>query len=150
MLLRSKKTAAFYTSLDREAIVASIKRAEAKSFGEIRVHLHHGKVADARAAAERTFLRLGMDKTRHGSGCLIFIAPDSQAFAVIGGAGIHEKVGTPFWSEARDAAQRRFAEGKFTEGIVDAVDRLGDALAMHFPKRGAADANELPDEVSED
>ena len=91
-----------------------------------------------------------MAETVHGTGCLLFLAPESRSFAVIGGAGIHEKVGDGFWADARDAAQALFAQGKFTEGIVAAVDRLGDALALFFPKSGPADTNELPDEVSED
>jgi uncharacterized membrane protein len=147
---KSRKTSAFFASLERDKIVEAIQRAEAKSFGEIRVHLHHGKIADARAGAEKAFRRLGMDKTRHGSGCLVFIAPDSRAFAVIGGAGIHEKVGETFWGAARDEAQRLFAQGKFTEGIVAAIDLLGEALTRHFPKRGEADTNERPDDVTED
>jgi uncharacterized membrane protein len=149
-MAKTEKTKAFYDGLDRPAVVEAIQRAEAKSLGEIRVHLHHGSVSDAKREAEKTFQRLGMDKTIRGTGCLVFIAPDARAFAVIGGVGIHEKVGDEFWTGARDAAQARFAEGKFTEGIVAAVDRLGDALALHFPKAGLADTNELPDEVSED
>ena len=149
-MAKSKKTAAFFAGLDRPAIVEAIKRAEAKSLGEIRVHLHHGSVSDALEAAKATFVRLGMDKTVHGTGCLLFIAPDTRAFAVIGGAGIHEKVGDTFWNEARDAARACFSQGRFTEGIVTAVDKLGDALALFFPKRGPADTNELPDDVSED
>jgi uncharacterized membrane protein len=145
-----KHVKAFFESLDRPAIVEAIKRAEAGSHGEIRVHLHHGPVADARAEAERTFLRLGMEKTSRGSACLIFLAPDSRAFAVVGGTGIHEKVGDAFWLEARDAARACFAEGRFTDGIVAAVEKLGDALARFFPKDGVPDANELPDDVSED
>jgi uncharacterized membrane protein len=141
---------AFFESLDRPAIVAAIAEAEARSFGEIRVHLHHGSVRDARAAAEKTFLKLGMDRTARGSGCLIFLAPASRAFAVVGGTGIHAKVGDAFWAEARDAASGKFSEGKFTEGIVAAVAKLGDALARHFPKDGTPDVNELPDDVSED
>jgi uncharacterized membrane protein len=140
----------FFDGLDRPAIVEAIRRAEARSFGEIRVHLHHGPVADARAEAEKTFLRLGMDKTARGSGCLVFLAPASRAFAVVGGTGIHEKVGDPFWLEARDAARARFTEGKFTEGILAALEKLGDALALFFPKDGTSDRNELPDDVSED
>jgi uncharacterized membrane protein len=91
-----------------------------------------------------------MEKTVYGTGCLLFLAPESRAFAVIGGTGIHEKVGDGFWVEARDAAQVLFVGGKFTEGIITAVDKLGDALALFFLKRGPADTNELPDEVSED
>ena len=144
------KTKDFFEGLDREAIVAAIRAAEDKSYGEIRVHLHHGAVGDAKAEAEKTFLRLGMDKTARGSACLIFIAPDSRSFAVVGGVGIHEKVGDGFWLEARDAAREKFLEGRFTEGIVAAVGKLGDALALFFPKDGLADRNELPDDVSED
>lgn len=149
-MARSRKVAAFFDGLDRPAIVEAIGRAEAKSFGEIRVHLHHGPVPDALEAAKAAFVRLGMEKTARGSGCLVFIAPDSRAFAVIGGSGIHEKVGDAFWTQARDAAQALFADAKFTEGIVAAVDKLGDALALFFPKGTVADTNELPDEVSED
>ncbi len=149
-MVKSEKAKSFFDGLDRPAIVAAISRAEAKGLGEIRVHLHHGAVNDAREEAEKTFLKLGMDKTIRGSGCLVFIAPESRAFAVIGGTGIHEKVGDAFWAEARDAARARFAEGKFTEGIVAAVDKLGDALALFFPNTGPKDTNELPDEVSED
>jgi uncharacterized membrane protein len=147
---RSRKAAEFFDGLDRPAIVEAIKQAESKSFGEIRVHLQDGPVSDALEAAKAAFKRLGMDKTVYGSGCLLFLAPESRAFAVIGGTGIHEKVGDSFWAEARDAAQALFADGKFTEGIVTAVDKLGDALALFFPKRGPADTNELTDEVSED
>jgi uncharacterized membrane protein len=148
--MAAKRARAFFEGLDRPAIVEAIKRAEARSHGEIRVHLHHGSVADARAAAERTFLRLGMEKTARGSACLIFLAPDSRAFAVVGGSGIHEKVGDAFWLEARDAARACFAEERFTEGIVAAVEKLGDALARFFPKDGVPGVNELPDDVSED
>ncbi|MBK9063532.1 MAG: TPM domain-containing protein [Acidobacteria bacterium] len=143
-------TKAFFENLDRPAIVEAIRRAEARSFGEIRVHLHHGTVADARLEAESTFLKLGMDKTARGSGCLIFIAPASRKFAVVGGTGIHERVGDGFWLEARDATLGPFREGRFTEGIVGAVGKLGDALALFFPKDGVSDRNELPDDVSED
>ena len=150
-MAKSEKAKSFFDGLDRPAIVEAIGRAEARSLGEIRVHLHHGAVNDARADAEKAFLRLGMDKTIQGTGCLVFIAPESRAFAVIGGSGIHEKVSEGFWAEARDAARARFAEGKFTEGIVEAVTSLGDALAKHFPKvEREENPNELPDEVSED
>ncbi len=140
----------FFEGLDRPAIVEAIRKAEGKGRGEIRVHLQHGRVADPRKAAEATFLRLGMDRTVHRTGCLVFIAPEERSFAVVGDVAIHEKVGDAFWLGARDAAAARFAEGKFTEGIVAAIDRIGDVLAEHFPRAsGEKDADELSNEVSE-
>jgi uncharacterized membrane protein len=148
---KGPKTKDFFEGLDRVAIAESIRQAEEKGFGEIRVHLHHGRAGDVRRAAEKTFLRLGMDRTARRTGCLIFIAPRDRAFAVVGDTAIHEKAGDAFWDGARDAAAARFAEGKFTEGILAAVERIGEVLARHFPKgAGEADTNELPDEVSED
>ncbi len=151
MARRARSAASdFFEGLDRPAIVEAIRRAEAKGQGEIRVHLQHGKVGDARKAAEATFLRLGMDRTAHRTGCLIFIAPEERTFAVVGDVAIHEKVGDSFWIEARNAAASRFAEGRFTEGIVAAVDRIGDVLGAHFPTPpGEKDTDELADEVSE-
>jgi len=140
----------FFEGLDRPAIVDAIHRAEERGFGEIRVHLQHGRVADARAEAERAFVRLGMARTVRRTGCLLFIAPEERAFAVVGDRAIHERVGDGFWLEARDAAAALFAEGKFTEGVVAAIERIGVALAAHFPKAaGQPDTNELPDDVSE-
>ncbi len=149
----AKKSGAkeFFENLDRPAILEAIRRAEAKGRGEIRVHLHHGRVGDVRKAAEATFLRLGMDRTAHRTGCLIFIVPEERSFAVIGDTAVHEKVGDAFWHGARDAAAARFAEGRFAEGIVAAVDRIGDVLAEHFPAGpGETDVDELPNELSED
>jgi len=148
----AKRTVAkdFFEGLDRPAIVEAIRRSEAKGRGEIRVHLQHGKVGDARKAAEATFLRLGMDRTEHRTGCLIFLVPEERSFAVVGDVAIHEKAGDSFWLRARDDAAARFAEGRFTEGIVAAVDRIGEVLAAHFPAGpDGADADELPNEVSE-
>jgi uncharacterized membrane protein len=151
--MAAKKTSAssFFEGLDRPAIVEAIRRAESKGRGEIRVHLHRGGVSDAQAEAVKVFEKLGMTKTEKRSGCLIFIAPEARAFAVIGDKGIHDSVGDDFWKGARDAAAARFAEGKFTEGIVAAVTTVGEALAKHFPKsEGEANPNELPDDVTED
>ncbi len=148
----AKKSGAreFFENLDRPAIVEAIRRAEAKGRGEIRVHLQHGRVGDVRKAAEATFLKLGMNRTVHRTGCLIFIVPDERSFAVIGDVAVHEKVGDAFWLAARDAAAARFAEGRFAEGIVSAVDRIGDILAKHFPRpSGERDVDELPNDVTE-
>jgi uncharacterized membrane protein len=150
-MTKRQSTQEFLGQLDRAAIVAAIREAESKGLGEVRVHLHKGRVSDPRAEAEKVFTRLGMAATAHRTGCILFIAPEERAFAVIGDKAIHEKVGDDFWLDARDAAARHFAEGRFTEGIVAAVARLGEALARHFPREaGAADVNELPDDVTED
>jgi uncharacterized membrane protein len=115
----------------------------------VRVHVARGAVEDAQAAAAAQFETLGMTATAERNGVLVFVAPASQRFAVIGDADIHQRCGEAFWREVSAAMEGAFREGRFTEGIVEAVARVGEALARHFPPTGAADDNELPDEVSE-
>ena len=42
-----------------------------------------------------------------------------------------------------------FRKGEWTEGVVKGIERVGEVLARHFPRR-AGDTNQLPDEVTED
>jgi uncharacterized membrane protein len=141
----------FLDALDHGRIVKAIADAEARSRGEIRVHVSQKPVEDPQAAAARQFEALGMTKTAERNGVLLFVAPASQAFAVIGDQGIHERCGPDFWKDVAAAVEKDFKGARYTDGIVKGVTRLGDALAIHFPRQtGAADSNELPDQVTED
>jgi uncharacterized membrane protein len=133
---------------DHERIVAAIAEAEKRSSGQIRVHLHHRSVRDPMAAAKTVFERLGMTKTAEKNGALVFVAPKSRNFAILGDSGIHEKCGDGFWREAADAMSAHFRRGDFAGGIVATIGKLGDALAAHFPRREGT-VNELPDEIDE-
>ena len=73
------KPDAFVASLDDERIVAAIREAEARSRGEIRVHVAEREVADPRAEAAAVFERLGMADTAERNGVLLFVAPESQS-----------------------------------------------------------------------
>ena len=145
------QTKRFLGALDHERIVKAIQEAEARSRGEVRVHVSQKDVGDVEGAAARQFERLGMAQTAERNGVLLFVAPVSQRFAVIGDQGIHDRCGLPFWKDVAEAVEADFRAGRFTDGIVKGVTRAGDALATHFPRQeGRADRNELPDEVTED
>lgn len=140
---------AFVASLDDEKIVAAIREAEARSRGEIRVHVAEREVADPRTEAALVFEKLGMEETAERSGVLLFVAPESQSITVLGDRGVHERCGDAFWATVVEAVRDEFRAGRFTEGLVAGVRALGDELARHFPRRpGDADRNELPDGVS--
>jgi len=129
--------------------VAAIREAEARSRGEIRVHLALRAVADPRAEAVRVFDRLGMSRTGERNGVLILVAPASQAIAVIGDQDIHARAPEAWWGTVADAIRDEFRAGRYTEGIVAGVRAVGDELARHFPRgAGESDRNELPDGVS--
>jgi uncharacterized membrane protein len=143
------KPKAFISQLDEAKLVAAIAEAERKTSGEIRVFLSHKKPDDAVAAAQHAFDRLGMAKTRHRNGVLIFVAPKARKFAVIGDAGVHERCGDEFWTALADEMSGHFRKGEFTSGIVHGIRKAGELLAGHFPRR-PGDTNQLPDDIAHD
>ena len=145
------QTESFLGALDHERIVKAIQDAESRSRGEVRVHVSRQAVQDPEAAAARQFEALGMTRTAERNGVLLYVAPVSQIFAVVGDEGIHARCGVDFWKDVAAAMETDFRAGHYTDGIVKGVARVGEALATHFPRQeGTADANELSDEVTED
>ena len=142
------RTNDFMEKLEHARIVRSIAAAEMKTSGEIRVFIRRGELPDPVAAAREQFEKLGMTATRERNGVLIFVAPRSQKFAVIGDEGIHRHCGDEFWQRLVEAMQAEFKAANFTDAIVRAIEEAGDLLAQHFPRR-PDDRNELPNAVEE-
>jgi uncharacterized membrane protein len=130
------KTKELFTRLDHDRIVVAIHDAEKHTSGEIRVYVSHRKVAEPREAGARRFLKLGMDKTKQRNAVLIYLAPESQNFAVLGDTAVHAQCGEAFWGDVAAAMRELFRQGKFTEGIIHGIDTAGKLLAQHFPKDG--------------
>ena len=126
----------FLDRLDHDRIVKAIAAAERKTSGEIRVHIHHRKVADPLKTGTEIFEKLGMTRTLERNGVLLFVAPKSRNFAVLGDTAVHEKCGADFWEKVASAMRERFREGKFTEGIAAAVEEVGELLSTHFAATG--------------
>jgi uncharacterized membrane protein len=141
----------FSSRIDDERIVAAIRAAEARGRGEVRVHVTRDAVGDAQTAAVEVFERLRMTATAERNGVLIYVAPRSRAFAVIGDRGVHQHCPEGFWRDVADAMRDDFREGRFTEGIVRGVERVGEVLGRAFPRETSReDTNELSDAVSRD
>jgi uncharacterized membrane protein len=139
----------FLRQLRHEEIVAAIREAELHTSGEIRVFISHKPIEEPVAAAQAAFLHLGMDRTREHNGVLIFVAPRTRQFAVIGDAGIHARCGDSFWQELAAAMTDHFRKSEFTPALLHGVKRAGELLAQHFPRR-PDDRNELPDRIAND
>jgi uncharacterized membrane protein len=139
----------FVSALVHERIHAAIHAAELRSSGEIRVMISHKPAPDPVTTAQQAFLQLGMQQTRHRNAVLIFVAPRSHTFAVIGDEAVHAKCGDEFWRELAGTMAGHFKRGEFTEGLLHGIDRAGELLAAHFPHE-PDDRNELPDVVIED
>jgi len=143
------RTREFLSKLEHDRIIQSIRKAESKTSGEIRVLIQRGKLNnDPFVEAQKKFYRLRMHKTRERNAVLIFVAPRVHKFAVIGDQGIHEKRGNQFWERVVEKMQTHFQNEKFTDALIEAVEEIGDVLASDFP-RTHKDKNELPDDLIE-
>ena len=138
----------FYKQLEHPRITEPIRAAELKTSGEIRVFIAKRPTDDPVRAAQAEFLKLKMDATKEHNAVLIYVAPKSHTFAIIGDKGVHEKCGQSFWGQVARAMQSHFAAGRHTDAIVHGIHEAGTLLGQHFPRQ-PDDKNELPDEVVE-
>jgi uncharacterized membrane protein len=134
--------------IDHDRVSAAIAAAELRTSGEIRVLIAREKADEPVAAAQKHFERLGMTQTKERNGVLIFVAPRSHTFAIIGDAGIHEKCGEAFWRLVAAEMSTHFKRGDFTGGLVHGIEHAGKLLAENFP-RSPDDQNELPNKIEE-
>ena len=143
------RTREFLTKLEHDRIIKTIRDAESKTSGEIRVFVQRGKLnGDPLTAAQKKFHRLGMHKTRERNAVLIFVAARVHKFAVVGDKAIHQKCGDEFWQRIVDGMRAHFQNEKFSHALVEAIQEIGKLLAAHFPKT-STDKNELPNDVIE-
>ena len=126
----------FSKHVRHDEIIAAIRAAEQKTSGQIRVSISPKHIDDPVAAAQIEFMRLEMNASRERNGVLIFVAPRSHKFAVIGDEAVHAKCGDEFWRKLVDAMTGYFRKSEFTPGIIHGVQKAGELLAEHFPRRG--------------
>jgi len=137
-----------FSQHDHDRIVAAIADAEKHTSGEIRVFVSHRKVRDVHRAAVHRFLKLGMNQTKGRNAVLIFVAPESRNFAILGDEAVHARCGQEFWDQVAGGMRELFQQSKLADGIVHGINAAGKSLAQHFPSLGA-NRNELPDSVIE-
>ncbi|QGY43157.1 TPM domain-containing protein [Maribellus comscasis] len=136
-----------FTEENKLQITNAIRVAETNTSGEIRVHIEKHCKGDVLDRAAYIFDKLEMQKTELRNGVLFYLAVEDQKFAILGDAGINEKVPENFWEEIKDEAIARFKENKFADGLADGIVKAGEQLKAHFPYQ-LDDVNELSDEIS--
>jgi uncharacterized membrane protein len=86
-------------------------------------------------SAQRRFVKMEMDHLESRNGALLYIAPRSNKLAIVGDREIHAKCGDAFWLETVNGCSGFFHKQQYTEGVLFAIQRVGDALKKHFPKQ---------------
>jgi uncharacterized membrane protein len=133
----------------QRTIEASIKEAESKTTGEIRVYIeHHCTYVHAIDRARDIFTRLEMEKTPARNAIIIYVALTDRQFALFGDTAIYEKAGgAHFWEQAAGKLTGHLKKNELAEGLCNCIHELGTALAAHFPADPSIKKNELPDEI---
>lgn len=137
----------FFSEEEEKQIIEAIKAVENKTSGEVRVHLQRSLKKPVLESAKDVFFKLGMQKTEQRNGVLFFIVPKAHKFAILGDKGLDDVVPETFWEEVRNDMRGFFKDGKFGDGLVHAIHKVGNYLTSHFPVQ-EDDENELPDEIS--
>jgi uncharacterized membrane protein len=142
------RTHDFLRQLDEAAVVQAIQEAESRTSGEIRVFVttRHVAADNIIDRATNRFEKLGMCTTQDRNAILLYFAPRSQQFAIIGDTEVYEKFAPEHWSKIVTMMTDKLRAGRFTEAVISGVSIAGDLLARHFP-RETDDRNELPDEI---
>jgi putative membrane protein len=87
-------------------------------------------------------------RTSGRTGILIYVSLAERRAEIIGDEAITGVTTPDTWGEAMAALLVEVREGRFGDGIVAAVERIGAVLTEHF-LRSAQDSNEIPDKLIE-
>src|SRR5210317_862570 len=111
----------YFSEAGRLQITNAIRVAETNTSGEIRVHIEKHCKDDVLDRAAYIFEKLEMHKTELRNGVLFSLAVADRKFAILGDAGINQKVPSNFWDEIKEMVITKLKEGLFAEGLTDGI-----------------------------
>jgi len=137
----------YFTEENKLQIANAIRAAETNTSGEIRIHIEKHCREEVLDRAAYWFEKLEMHKTELRNGVLFYLAIEDQKFAILGDAGINQKVPADFWQETKEIVISKFKDGGFADGLAAGVLMAGEQLKAHFPHK-SGDVNELSNDIS--
>jgi uncharacterized membrane protein len=137
-----------------QRLAAHVAASEQRHSGEIRIFVEAGlpfsyvwSDATPRQRALAMFGKLGVWDTEHNNGVLIYLLLAEHAIEVVADRGLNRHVRDARWAEIVQRMSGAFRDGRYEEGLRQAVDEVTALLVQHFPLApGATNPNELPDE----
>ena len=143
-----KKKVEFFSSEDQSRILETIRKAEKRTSGEIRMFIElKNPLVDPLERAALIFSKLKMEETDHRNAVLLYIATKHKELALYGDKGIHEQVGSEYWKNEVKMMLQHFSENHLVDGIVKCITDIGETLTEKFPYIPTEDKNELPDDI---
>ena len=136
-----------------ERLRARVAASERSHSGEIRICVEAGlplsylwRDAPARERAIMLFGKLRVWDTADNNGVLIYLLLAEHAIEIVADRGIDARVDAAQWAAMATRMGAAFREGRFEDGLTQALEEVSALLVEHFPLAdGQADRNELPD-----
>jgi len=137
-----------------ERIEQRVRDSERGHDGEIRVCVEAGlplsylwRGLSARDRALTLFGKLRVWDTERNNGVLIYLLLAEHRIEIVADRGLAQKVDPGTWQAIVQHMRESFRQGRFEDGLTQALQEVSALLVEHFPlPPGAADQNELPDE----
>jgi len=103
---------------------------------------------EVREKALVSFVEQGLHETRDKTGILILISLFEHRVQVLADSGINAKVPEHTWEEVVEIIVAGLKSGDTCSAVCKAVERCGELLTEHFPRK-ADDSDELPNLIVE-
>ncbi len=124
-------------ALDR--LEAQVARSESGHSGEIRLCVEASlplsylwRDATARERAVTMFGKLRVWDTEHNNGVLIYLLLAEHAIEIVADRGLARLVPQAHWDSVLAGMRQAFAQGRFEQGLSEAVRAVDTMLAQHF------------------
>jgi uncharacterized membrane protein len=124
--------------VDRDRVRDAILRAEALTTAPISVSIVPHASGDVHAAALRALHRNGLSRAPERNAVHFFVVPSRRAFAVVGDAAAHERLGQAAWDSIASTVEGYLRAGDPTAGLIAGIEHAGRLLAQYFPREQPA------------
>lgn len=136
-----------------ERLERRVAASERRHGGEVRICVEAGlpmsylwRDAAARERAVMMFGKLGVWDTAQNNGVLVYLLLAEHAIEIVADRGISVHVSSADWAAMTQRMAAAFREGRFEDGLTQALEEVSALLVAHFPLADDAEnRNELPD-----
>jgi putative membrane protein len=96
--------------------------------------------------AQLEFFLNKINRTKGGTGILIFVSVMEKKAVILADEGIASKLPQEAWNEVLGELRKHMGSGDWVSGFKNAIERSGAILREHFPATGSND-NELKNQL---
>lgn len=137
-----------------ERLAQRVTASEHRHSGEIRICVEAGlpqsylwRGAGARERAVTLFGKLRVWDTAHNNGVLIYLLLADHAIEIVADRGLNAHVSSTQWQAMVSRMRTPFREGRFEDGLTQALEEVSAELVQHFPlATNSLRTNELPND----